>query len=445
MNPFREAWRGGAQQAKSQLPWLAADSLAAFPDTWPAAEARRGPASKLSETARVDRALVAAQSRAFHIRAGTLTAAVAGSLNRYSDGVEALRTAHQPEFLAAMNVVGQAAVCHRLNAATGGRYVEAFFLLDYDQNDDRNYRSPGVPAPWKAAGTLKFPAPRSGDPTFMFGEARPEMAFVEKLLNAIESCRSGYRRLGWSGGRQTHGRDGVEWLGSVLRRAAVDAKSFADFNAIVLSRFVNEWLGLPTIFIPGSEVLPLISEHLELAWIDRKGIVRAAREVDRALHADGLPERRKPRGVPLWYRCGCDRRFAVEDRQSRLHVDPCVACSRGAVDGDDRLVANLAAERALVPRVLLDDILDGLLWGYRAGVDYHGGLSHYAHSALVAQRLSVPRLPVYLSGWDRSTPDSELARLTGRTSVVAALLLTPELRWDVLSQQFRPIGAAPAQ
>ncbi|WP_229075186.1 hypothetical protein [Actinoplanes sp. DH11] len=394
-----------------------------------------------------DRGALAQESRAFHHRAGTLTPAVERNLARYAAGAPCVRVAHQPNFLASVNVVAQAAVCHDVNLRAGGGHAEVFFVVDYDTNDDRRYRHAALPSLLSRSGVHGLSAPATDVAGLtMFREPAPAPDFVAACVTALH---------GWAGQQvallpDVRARRGlrhrltraVSSLTAILLAAADRAFSLADFNAIVLSATVNNVLGLPTLFLPGSRTFPVISEAIESIWQARAAIERASVTTGRQASGSGAG--------PLWIDCECGMRLPLtgDVRADRLHF----ACRRCEAAGtvDDTNVGEFAAKGVLIPRVTADDLLDGLVWGNAVGCDYRGGLPHYQQSARVARELGLPVLPMHLSARRASAPIAPLlgpqfaAALedlaagggpnpahdlvsAGRTSMVAALLWASDL------------------
>lgn len=359
--------------------WFAHTTLAEF-----AALCRlpRGAVSGLPEVrfpeAIADRSSLAERAREFHGRAGTLTDGVEANIDRYERSAPCVRVAHQPNFLPAVNVIAQAAVCNALNGLLGGAYAEVFFLVDYDLNDDRRYRRATLPSLHSRTGTWTASAPPPRVPAaWMTREDAPAMRFVNQLeVNVRRWASQQISSLPRSAGRAGLRRRAEENLTTIvgaLEKAAANARDLADFNAIFLSWIVNEVLGLPTLFISGTAALPQIAGHIEALWHARAALSRAA-------------------GVaPLWRRCTCGGRLAPDE------TIPC--CGNCGADArvDDANVGSLAGGGDLIPRIVADDLLDGVAWGNIAGCDYRGGLPHYARSALAARRLGLRPLPMFLS------------------------------------------------
>lgn len=384
-----------------------------------------------------DRLILAAQIREFHGRAGTLTEGVKVNLGRYARGEECVRAAHQPNFLPSVNVVAQAAVCHALNRLLDGAYAEVFFVVDYDLNDDRRYRHATLPSLCSRNGTWNVSAPEyRGSAAFMTDEAGPSREFAARLgadvrtwaLQQISILPAAAGRAGL----RRRVEESLESFVVVLEKAALGATGLADFNMLVLSWIVNRVLGLPTLFLSGSAALPLIADQIEAIWHSRVMISGTSTT------------------VPLWKRCSCGARVALTAMPRR-----CGRCAAVATVSDDD-VPGLAVSGRLVPRVVADDLLDGVAWGNVAGCDYRGGLPHYAMSARIARGLGLRPLPMFLSSRAPGAPAEHLiggefgaalaemaehpaARLIscGRTSVVLPLLWSEALSAERIAADMR--------
>jgi hypothetical protein len=353
------------------------------------------------------------ESTEFHRRADTLTAQVIANLDRYKADADCIRTAHQPNFLASVNIVGQAAACHLLNRELGGHHAEVFFVLDYDVNDDRRYRHATFPSLSSPHGiwTVSAGAARRLAPILMHREPLPSHEFLGAIVPRIQSWALQQIAVLPRSHRSKELKDrvarGVERLRSVVENAAGKATGLADFNAMVLSWVVNRVLGLPTMFLPGSRALPSVADHLQAAWHSREEIVRASHSAEPApVGADGLSSDT----APFWKQCPCGARLALHESADRRRCS--YRCQYCGASGwvDDRNIGEVCAEGSLVPKVLVDDLLDGTAWGNIAGCDYRGGARHYMQSRLVAHSLALDPLPVWLSA---RSPDRSIEHISG--------------------------------
>jgi hypothetical protein len=453
------------------MPWLGVRSLREFAlqiEHHPLIET--APSSKLREVSALERESIARISTSFHERANTLTEAVQENLARYKAGADCVRAAHQPNFLPATNIVGQAALIHRLTRQLGRGYSEVFFLIDYDLNTDRRYRHASLPSVSARTGLRTFSAPPLGGspPSLMYLEPPPSEQFITEVCSRLHDWvyQDAYqlRRTVPGLALQSSVRKAKETIEELLVHSAKAAESLADFNAILLSQMVNRILGLPTLFLPGSRLLSVMADPIVSVWNSRAEISTAASKARRILNDLGLPTGSPVQDmVPLWLICPCGNRIPIVGSSRRKsYMAECKRCRR-VNKIDDRSIFDHAKKSRIVPKVLADDLLDGLAWGNIAGCDYVGGIGHYVQSSLVADILGLRRLPVYLSARATTARAQSLAGpafsaalsdststprlsdrlfdtlLSGRASFVFPLIWHSNISPDDLADDFHPV------
>ena len=356
---------------------------------------------------------LAGLARQFHLRAGTLTGAVEQALEDYAGGAQSLRVAHQPNFFASVNVAGQAAVCYNLAQLLSPSPVQIFFIVDYDVNTDRRYRHAVLPSLSSHMGfhSLSAPALHRKQEAFIFGEDKPDKAYLDHITQLIHA----YSTHDLAIIRETHGYSKANRHGLLARQEALqehitsafeNGRSFAEMNAIFLSRYINIELKLPTIFVQGSLALTRASDHIEYLWSRSGDYYAACRSAAAALEDIEVIVSRSlvpsPDLAPFWMKC--DRDFARvamywTNRSHRSASGICARCGSG-VTITSKSVAKRSADPsqpALIPRVVWDDLLDGFAWGYLGGCSYRGGIEHYMFAAAVASRMGLQPLPEFIS------------------------------------------------
>jgi hypothetical protein len=356
----------------------------------------------------------------FHQRAGTLTAAVSENLNRYRNGALCLRTAHQPNFLPAVNIVAQPLLNNQLGQLLHLAHnsqpdqqpglkqppSEVFFLVDYDLDNDRRYRRACLPSPSTQAGVLTIAAPAEQRPSgrLMCDEPPPTPVQLQRLASRLDGwVRCELRAVTAKPRRQALHRmaaGNLHELHQTLVSAAAVARNLADFNSIVLSRIINLHLGLPTLFLPGTAAWRAMSADLAQVWSRREEIRYAAERATRDIWPSSLPVTGTSCCVPFWIRCRCAQRLPIPGNPQRTpKLVVCPGCRRPHCISDSNAPEQIRKGN-LFPRVLPDDLLDGQIWGNLAGCDYRGGVEHVAHSMSTAYRLGMRPLPLYMSRRD---------------------------------------------
>jgi hypothetical protein len=245
----------------------------------------------------------------------------------------------------------------------------------------------------------------------MFGEATPHEDYIVAAFSRLLSYGSHdltvistERDIGRV--KQHEYKERQSELTDNLAAAFNQGTSLADANAILMSRYINEFLQLPTIFIPGSAALGTALDHIQYLWSRSHEYHKACTAVAAELADLGIivSPGLVPSGdiAPFWMQCQDDRSRVpmtwADESHHRAH-GTCARCTR-SVEITSKSIGGLLKERhqpALVPRVVWDDLLDGFAWGHLAGCSYRGGLEHYLFAAAVANRMGLRTLPEFIS------------------------------------------------
>lgn len=401
---------------ESVAPWMSADTIEMFARLIPDARPVATP---------IKPQFLAQLARRFHRRAGTLTAGVERCINDYASGNRpSVRVAHQPNFLPSVNVAGQAVVCASLADSMPGHPVQVFLVIDYDVNTDRRYRHATLPSISSHLGyhSISTPLEKRYKDTLIFGEPKPTSDDLNQILDLLHTYTANdhfyiRQKIAYS----RHSRHDIAQHEAEIREHLEISfnygRTLAEANAIFLSRFVNLILGIPTIFVPGSEALEGLKDHIKYLWSMSGKYYEACDKVAKELRNIGInisasliPE---PHAAPFWIPCDKDFsriRMHWTDQRSRTKArGTCIRC-KSTVDVTlkslDSFSSNVS-RAMLIPRVVWDDLLDGFAWGHRAGCSYRGGLEHYLFTAGVAAEMGLPALPEFLSEYKARGPLNE--------------------------------------
>jgi len=105
----------------------------------------------------------------------------------YADGAATQRVAHQPNFMPALNIVAQAALCDEMSKDFAEDTCQVLVLVDYDVNTDRRYRHSPFPVISAPSGfrSLSVPALHHDHEALMFREPVPPPTFVADVLRLV--------------------------------------------------------------------------------------------------------------------------------------------------------------------------------------------------------------------------------------------------------------------
>lgn len=388
-------------------PWLTATDIYQFANCV-TTEVRENSVDDIPP--RIEPELLRRLSWEFHRRAGTLTNDVHASLLCLQNPSYGVGVSHQPNFLANLNVAMQPVLANKLAQAIGAETGQIFTLLDYDSATDRRYRHALLPSPvlrygYYSATPSPPPAARS---LLMLGEPKPNQDSLKKMIVMIKQVSLHDAAFMGKYGLKSavtsdNLRRGLERLEECLMEAWTLSSSLSELNAILMSKILNVWLGLPTIFVEGHRALRLMAEHFQYLWDHSRMIASASRGVAAILEEAGLSVRRglvpDPLWVPFWGVCSRRHRFLLTWTSSRSLTAEgrCSEC-----DSFMRIkrsyVRRATTSGRLIPKVVTDDLLDHIAWSNSAVCGYRGGREHYVFSAMVADRLGLKQLPTFLSG-----------------------------------------------
>jgi hypothetical protein len=360
---------------------------------------------------------------AFHQSHGTLSAAVQHNLELLRNGAATARVAHQPNFLPSFNVALQSAVLEALGTDLPAE-SKILMVVDYDTSANRRYRNAVFPSISCHLGYISITAPSSSmrPGSLMHFESPPSLTYLAKMIDRMRQIAlSDLNRVRSGDIDEAKGevRNGLEQSLDVLRRdlvfAQASSNSLCDFNAAYLSRVVNKHWGLATVFLSGRRCLPLMAEHIEYLWAKAKSLASCQLRAAQVLEGAGLNVRRAlvlcASEVPFWLACGCSNRVDLHwlDRPGESATGCCGVCNQVHIVRRAE-VKELVVAAKLIPRVTVDDLLDGLAWGHRIGCGYRGSLEHHVFSSLVGELMGIRRVPDFLSRRGREFGVGSLVR-----------------------------------
>jgi hypothetical protein len=302
----------------------------------------------------------------------------------------------------------QPCILDALSARISESPAQLFLSLDYDALSDRRYRHAIFPAVSYREGftTLSSPRQSNGSQKVMSIEAKPEPSHlvntVEKLRNAVLNDFYIARKSGIS---TTEERESLEYrvtaIETELAEAEARSHSLAEFNSVLLSRLCNIRLALPTAFVAGRAALAYLAEPMEYLWLRGREMTRAYDNAGRMLEDVGVvvrPALGRKDLAPFWVVCDCGERLPLLWLEgSQLNAEAvCGMCRRGR-RVTARTFRELAEDGYIAPRVVADNLLDGIGWAHSFGCGYRGGLEHYVFASVVGWLLELRLMPDFLS------------------------------------------------
>ena len=268
--------------------------------------------SKLSDFARV-----------FHEECGTLTPSVKKSLEDLKDGnCIVLMTAHQPNFFPYSGVLRKATLNFllgkKLEESLGISVVNFFGIADQDFTDDKWVRSCQLPAVERSEGIKSLEA-KLPENIMLNKTAKPASDSLSKWKAEIEkwiddATRSVNRLLGTTGlakqfknvsSKELHRN--LESFWDIVEGCYNRCGNFADFNAFLLSKIVNEVWEYDTLFSRFSENQQAFCQDFNFLlshFGEYSNLLRQADEIRKKANEAGISNQESEL-VPFWYHCDC--------------------------------------------------------------------------------------------------------------------------------------------
>jgi hypothetical protein len=351
--------------------------------------------------------------RGFHQKCGTLTSDVEASIGNLEEGsCLILMTAHQPNLFAYSGVFRKASLNHVLGKRLSERLrvpIVCFFgVADQDFTDDRWVRSALLPDVERRDGLLelRFDLPEK---LMLNKVAKPSKKVLDSWKNEIENWLN--RKLSSIGRgcesfglqfniEKAHFEENFEGFWALVEDAYGRAETYADFNAFVMSKVVNEAWGYGTLFSRFSECQQIFEPEfrLLLSRFDEysryiKGVTFSGRNLEPGVCDQEFET------VPFWYHCSCGSkaRLRIEEKHgSFAGCGLCLLCGKEyRIDFGSRLeprvsevVSRISARSLSMPLVLFNGLKIGC---YVGGV---GGMDYLKQARYVAERLGLVFPPV---------------------------------------------------
>lgn len=324
-----------------------------------------------------------------------------------------MRVAHQPNFMVSGTVAVQLSIARRFRSQLSGACV--LEVIDYGDCWDKRFRHAYLPSHFSSRGYVVIPGPAHNDCERLINKQQISgLGWLEDAIQKLDSVSIRHMRQAGDSWEAKTGRQRLRSIVQVLRNSYREGSSESDCT-------LQTWWALgierPDLIKSGAAALPLLADHMTYLWTRTPEIVRQYTAALKMLHAAGasITDPRRHLGeVPFWFICDCGARrsMSFSGTSPASLVSNCRRCDRGS--GPNIISENefrrFATEGRIVPRILIDDLLDGMGWTYSIGCSYAGGISHYIVSAITAGLCRLPVLPEFFSRVESYTPVSTIGR-----------------------------------
>ena len=359
------------------------------------------------------RSQLARYVRKFHCDSGTLTPCVEEAIKNLESGsCLLLMTAHQPNLFPYSGVFRKATLNHvlakRLSESLKVPVVSFFGIADQDFTDDRWVRSALLPDVERRYGLLelRFDMPEK---LMLNRVAKPSRRIIDNWRNEIENWMdrklSSIRRDCISLGFQFKSEnvdfaEDFEGFWALIEDAYKQAENYADFNAFIMSKIVNEVWEYSTLFSRFSECQQLFEPEFcfLLSKFDEYSRYVKEAAVSTTDSKRGI-SKEEFSTVPFWYHCGCGSKARLKAEQSDrsfIGQGQCVRCGKeywfdfGSKHKPQisELVSRISARSLSMPLVFFHGLEVSC---YVGGV---GGTEYLKQAQFVAEHLNMTFPPV---------------------------------------------------
>jgi hypothetical protein len=333
----------------------------------------------------------------FHISAGTLTGDVRARLAAFEAGASIVRIAHQPNFLGYWRLFAQPVFLDELVQALSRLRIPAvgvFVTIDHDIVTNRRWRGAHYPSVQHLRQDLVLSLGLRCPPYRLIAQAeRPSPNRVLDMLSALKTCVMTEiriaKRLGISDDERL---SRFEVLCSDVLEAFDRARGVGEFTTILLSRIVNLRMNLNTLFLPGMQFLRHAQNHLR-SLLDERDLLNEVQQrlISELSISSGPGDRLElPWLQPsAWVLCrNCGSRVRLDEGAFRYVTikHDCPYCA-GRIDISMRPDSE---SDLLIPKVLLDDMLDVVALGAVGGCGYLGNAEHCLISNGILGSMKLP-------------------------------------------------------
>jgi hypothetical protein len=284
--------------------------------------------------------------RKFHDECGTLTPQVEQALGKLdADNCLLLMTAHQPNLFAYGGVLRKATLNHileeKLSEVLDVPVVSFFGLADQDFTDDRWVRSALVPDIERRNGVLELRVTLP-EKTMLNRTPRPARVVLDRwqedLHDWIHRKTKAVTALSKDMGVQldhiptSKYSENLKQFWTIVMEAYDRARKYADFNAFVISRVINDTCGYDTLFFRFSESQKTFKREFKLLT---RGFQKYSQALQDAIATSPSEERgvynEESHTLPVWYHCHCGskvRLAATEIEQNITGRGTCIRCGK---------------------------------------------------------------------------------------------------------------------
>ena len=360
------------------------------------------------------RRMLAGWVEKFHRESRTLTPKVKEAIEKLEDGhAVLLMTAHQPNLFAYSGVIRKAtlnqALSEKIKEKLNLPVISLFGIADQDFTDDRWVKSTLIPDVERRNGTLELRV-KLPEKTMLNKTPKPTRETLERWRKTLEawirqktqSIKKLCKELKIEGEIQWRPlNDNLETFWRTVEEAYKRAENYADFNAYILSKIVNESWEYDTLFCRFSECQRIFKEEFEFLLKNFETYSKKVREaiiMKKEAEGGGVYER-EYQTIPFWYHCDCGskaRLLAERRRDALTGHGRCVKCEKeyriDLMSGNEtkisEIIDKVSARSITMPMIFFKGL------GVSCYVGGVGGIIYLKQAKYVAEKMGISFPPV---------------------------------------------------
>jgi hypothetical protein len=389
------------------------DYISSFPESLSEAAGRlliRGGQSPiLSEIVQTNRARIGKYIENFHNQAGTTSSNINKCITALkSPSTEILVSIHQPNLFAFAGVYKKIILLQCLKSIAERRdsrrkFVNLFLIVDHDFMDEFWIRHAQLPSLRHSNGILelRFPIRTHDRWRLMCNMQAPRISLIDYWRKQVSSwIRNANSSLFPDKAKKCQLFKNLDEMWDQVAESYSRCKSYADFNAFIISRLVNTIWGYDTLFVRLSDIPEVFEDGFKFLISNYKKYALALNQSEDIFTNQGIDtgvSSSSYLNAPVWLHCKCGSKGSakiVENKLERLFlVGKCIACksdlrieigSRNAIDLSGETLHSISPRAIPILLLLARDLGIGC---YASGTG--GSLGYMLVGSLVFKQMAV--------------------------------------------------------
>jgi hypothetical protein len=278
----------------------------------------------------------------FHKNSGTLNEKIKSKIESLNDdSTILLMTAHQPNLFPYSGVLRKSTLLYvlqnELEKKLGVKVVSFFGIADQDFTDDRWVKSTVLPSITKKGGllTLNINLPEK---VMLKSIPKPPHELLEKWENSLTTwvhdstttirkycLKNGLSE--WENKSKIFQED-IEKFWSQTEEAYTASQTYADFNAFVMSKIVNDTWEYDTLFARFSECQTIFEKEFSYILQNFQTYSKSLQEIledPNSKNERGVANS-EPESIPFWYHCDCGGKAKLTYTTRNNEIIGCGLC-----------------------------------------------------------------------------------------------------------------------